>query len=134
MAARTLGHKKSLTKKTGSKAMALVSTPRGGSMLAMRKKLNIPRKTFARMLPISERSLAGIESGEKPNEGVSRGMTELNRLIEALSEIVDASALGEWFDQPNEAFDGLKPLEIIERGEIDRLWEMVYLLRSGVAV
>ena len=30
------------------------------------------------------------------------------------------------------AFAGLKPVEVIERGESDRLWEMVYYLRSGV--
>lgn len=33
---------------------------------------------------------------------------------------------------PNDAFDGLKPLETIERGEIDRLWDMAYRLRSGM--
>ena len=31
------------------------------------------------------------------------------------------------------AFDGLKPLEVIERGEIDRLWNMIFYLESGVA-
>ncbi len=30
-----------------------------------------------------------------------------------------------------DAFDGLKPLEVIEGGEIDRLWEMMYRLKSG---
>jgi hypothetical protein len=29
-------------------------------------------------------------------------------------------------------FAGLKPLEVLERGEIDRLWEMYYRLRSGM--
>jgi hypothetical protein len=33
---------------------------------------------------------------------------------------------------PNEAFSGLKPIELIERGEIDRLWDTVYRLRSGM--
>jgi hypothetical protein len=28
--------------------------------------------------------------------------------------------------------DGLKPLEVIERGEIDRLWNMIFHLESGV--
>jgi hypothetical protein len=40
--------------------------------------------------------------------------------------------LGNWFRAPNLAFDGLKPVEVIERGESDRLWEMAYYLRSGV--
>ena len=35
------------------------------------------------------------------------------------------------FQEPNAAFDGLKQMEVIERGEIDRLWNMVFELRSG---
>jgi hypothetical protein len=30
-------------------------------------------------------------------------------------------------------FDGLKPIEVIERGEVDRIWQMIVYLRSGVA-
>lgn len=33
---------------------------------------------------------------------------------------------------PNDAFDRLKPVEVIERGEIDPVWSMIYLPRSGV--
>ena len=36
-------------------------------------------------------------------------------------------------EAPNPAFGGLKPLEVIERGEIDRLWNMIFYLESGVA-
>jgi hypothetical protein len=46
---------------------------------------------------------------------------------------MDAKAIGQWLQQPNPAFDGLKPLEVIERGEIDRIWAMVYQLESGTA-
>jgi hypothetical protein len=28
---------------------------------------------------------------------------------------------------------GLKPIEVIERGEVDRIWQMIFFLRSGVA-
>jgi hypothetical protein len=34
---------------------------------------------------------------------------------------------------PNDEFDGLKPLEVIERGEMDRLWDMIFYLESGIA-
>ena len=47
--------------------------------------------------------------------------------------VVEADAIPGWLNTPNEAFDGLKPLEIIERGEIDRLWNMIIYLESGVA-
>ena len=48
-------------------------------------------------------------------------------------EVIRNDAIGPWLEQPNEAFDGLKPLEVIERGEVDRLWAMIFYLRSGVA-
>lgn len=57
---------------------------------------------------------------------------EIARLHKALGEVVNADAIGPWLVTPNEAFGGLKPVELIERGEIDRLWEMVYRWQSGV--
>ncbi|MDB5384623.1 MAG: hypothetical protein JWM11_269 [Planctomycetaceae bacterium] len=59
-------------------------------------------------------------------------LNELLRLTNALSEIMHKDAIGSWLQAPNSAFDGLKPLEVIERGEIDRIWSMIFFLRSGV--
>jgi hypothetical protein len=50
-----------------------------------------------------------------------------------LAEVVEANAIPGWLDAPNEAFGGLKPLEVIERCEVDRLWSMIFYLESGVA-
>ncbi len=33
---------------------------------------------------------------------------------------------------PNEAFDGLKPIELIECGEVDRFWRMIWELKNGM--
>jgi hypothetical protein len=38
----------------------------------------------------------------------------------------------QWLHNPNEAFDGLKPLEVIARGQIDRIWRMIFYLESGM--
>ena len=38
----------------------------------------------------------------------------------------------QWLHTPNEAFDGLKPLEVIEREHIDRIWRMIFYLESGM--
>lgn len=109
----------------------LVESSRGGTMLAIRSRLGLSREVFARMLPVSTRSLATIESGEKPSEAVSRRLTEVRRVVNALSKVMAEDAIGEWLTTPNDAFDGLKPLEVIEHGEVDRIWRMVYLLESG---
>ncbi len=61
-----------------------------------------------------------------------RRIKELDRFRGQPSEVVAADAIPAWLDTPNEAFDGLKPLEVIERGEIDRLWNLIFYLDSGV--
>jgi Protein of unknown function (DUF2384) len=62
-----------------------------------------------------------------------RPINELERFRERLADVVAADATPVWLDTPNEAFGGLKPLEVIERGEIDRLWQMIFYLEPGVA-
>lgn len=41
--------------------------------------------------------------------------------------------IGAWLLSPNDGLDGLKPIEVIERGEIDRIWQMLYLLEGSQA-
>ena len=47
-------------------------------------------------------------------------------------------SIANWFGDINPyhperlAKGGLKPIEVIERGEVDRIWQMIYYLRSGV--
>ena len=55
-------------------------------------------------------------------------------MLSALTDIIRDTTVAEWLVTPNQAFDNLKPLEVIERGETDRIWAMVYFLRSGVPV
>ncbi len=101
-------------------------------MLTLRSQLKLNRDIFARLLPLSTRSLAMIESGQSPSDAVRRKLTEVRRIVDALSEVIAAETIGEWITTPNDAFDGLKPLEVIEHGEVDRVWQMIFLLRSGV--
>jgi hypothetical protein len=98
----------------------------------LRRQLQLSQLILARLLAISVRSLASLESGSTPTEPVARRVTELARLADALSEVIREGSVGKWLQTPNQGFDGLKPLEVIERGETDRIWSMIYFLRSGV--
>ena len=99
---------------------------------SLRERLGLIQLDFARLLSISVRSLAGFERTVAPTDPVVRKLTELRRLTDALSEVIRADAIGSWFRKPNPAFGGSKPLEVVERGESDQRWEMIYFLRSGV--
>lgn len=118
--------------KSKSRVKVVGTAGKSRMVTGLRIRLKMKQADFARLVPVSVRSLATLESGVPPNEGVARRLIELRRLINALSEVIKADSLGTWFDTPNDAFDGLKPREVIDRGESDRLWSMIYFLRSGV--
>ena len=61
----------------------------------------------------------------------SQIVAERTRLRDALTEFVEDDAIDEWLQRPNKAFDGSTPLQVIERGETDRLWRMIWHLREG---
>ena len=107
---------------------------RSSSALDLRKRMHLSQPLFARLLPVSIRTLASLESGKAPTETVTRRLTELSRLVSAMSEVIRAEAIGTWLQTPNDAFEGAKPLEVMERGEGDRIWSMIFFLRSGTPV
>jgi len=104
----------------------------GEAKLELRDKLRMPREAFGRLVNVSVRTIAEVESNQKTVGKLQRNYVEVKRLCDSLSEVVDPAGLGDWFRTPNDAFGSLKPIEVIERGEIDRLWEMFYRLRSGM--
>lgn len=100
---------------------------------ALRAKMGLARKTFSRLAGFSERAIADWESGKSLSEPGLRRVREIERFQQRLAEVISSEAIPAWLETPNDAFDGLKPLEVIERGEIDRLWNMIFYLESGVA-
>jgi predicted transcriptional regulator len=103
------------------------------SVSTVRGRLGLSCKTFSRLAGISERAIADWEGGKPVSPSGLRRIKELDRFGDRLTEVVAADVIPSWLDTPNDAFDGLKPLEVIERGEIDRLWNMIFYLESAVA-
>lgn len=114
------------------KRMASVPTADRIAVGDIRKRLGMNRQVFSRLSQFSERAIAKWEAGQPLSAPSRQRMSELNRLQQALSRVMKADFVGQWLQTPNDAFGGLKPLEVIERGEIDQLWRMIYLLESGV--
>lgn len=131
-ARKPVAAKKAAAKKPAAKKAAPVGAGRSAAA-KLREKLSLTQPEFAKLLPASPRTVATLEQGTPPTETVARRLTELERLTTALGEVMKAESIGAWLKAPNTAFGGLKPLEVIDRGEGDRLWQMIYFLRSGVA-
>ena len=85
------------------------------------------------MTGLSERTVATWEDGGRINDADVRAIKAVERFLGELAEVVRQEAIVPWLETPNEAFGHLKPIEVIERGEMDRLWRMLYFLGSGAA-
>ena len=109
-----------------------VVTVKGESKLELRFMLGMARESFGRLVNVSVRTIADVESHKKRVEKLQRNYVEVKRLCDSLGEVIDPEYLHDWFNTPNKAFGELKPIEVIERGKIDRLWDMFYRLRSGM--
>jgi transcriptional regulator with XRE-family HTH domain len=100
----------------------------------LRRAFGLNRPEFGRLLGYSERMLAMWETdGRRPDAVARRRYHELQRLFEELSRIIRPKRIPEWLDTPNRSFKGLKPVEVIERGRIDWLWQMIYEFKYGIA-
>lgn len=142
MARKTARLRKAVTKRATNKSngsavaasaahLTIVESDKG-RCLELRVRLDMNRERFARLVPTFTRNLANIESGKPASANLARQLQTLRRIVDALSEVIRTDAMGAWLEQPNSAFDGLKPIEVIERGEVDRIWQMIFCLRSGV--
>ena len=103
----------------------------GADVKELCETYGLKREELGRLTGFSLRALAEWASGKLPSQPAKRRLQEVRRLLDALAEIVKRESIPKWLHQPNAAFGRLTPLQVIELGEIDRLWGMVYDLGSG---
>lgn len=95
------------------------------------KSYGVNQDTFTRLTGFSPRAVAHWAQGRKPSASTERRLAEISRLFDELEKFVASEDIGPWLKEPNPAFDGSTPLQVVERGEIDRVWRMLYELESG---
>lgn len=123
---------KPLARKPGRAASARKAASSPVRVKIVRSKLGLKQTQMSRILGISARKLSELESQSKdPRPETNRRLTEVDRLRKGLEEIMDAENIAPWMETPNNAFDGSTPLQLIERGEIDRIWQMIFAVRTG---
>jgi DNA-binding transcriptional regulator YiaG len=120
--------------KAAAKAIttAIVGTAAVSFVSALRADWGMTLETFSRLTGYATRTIASWEGGAKVGKSAHRVLTKVQRLREALARVMSPDFIDEWMETPNQAFGGLKPLEVWERGEEDRIWGMIFYLESGV--
>lgn len=90
------------------------------------------RELFARLTGFSVRAIAGWEAGRPISEPGLRRVKEMERLRAAPADGMREEFIPQCLGAPCEGLGGLKPVEVLERGEADRLWRVVLLIGSGM--
>ena len=84
------------------------------------------------VLHCAPRSLTLWRAGKAPNASAVIRLRELDRLYQALAQLMPADEVGPWMKRTNEYLAPLTPLEVLARGEIDRLWHIIHNVGSGM--
>jgi DNA-binding transcriptional regulator YiaG len=95
------------------------------------EKFGLRQETLSRMTGFSLRAVAGWSNGKTPSTPVKRALVEMDRLLDSLSRLMKPKDVGRWLKEPNPALDGSTPVQVIERGQTDRIWRLLYFLESG---
>ena len=96
-----------------------------------RVKFHLAQPVVVRLTGFSPRSVAKWSKGEPPSPKQEKALVEMDRLLDGLARVMEPAQVGRWLKAPNQAFDGSTPLQVVERGELDRIWRMLYHLESG---
>ncbi len=107
------------------------TSPDAESLSAMRHRYGLSQALLARLLDVSLRTVSSAEAASTLPPTLRRSITQVNRLCAALAETMQPSFVGTWLDGPNDLLAGLKPVEAIERGQLDLVWQVAEGLRSG---
>src|SRR5438093_8572287 len=125
-------HKKITRRKTGSFA----SLRKAASHVAFRRehkpavreitdRFGVRQDTLSRMTGFSPRAVAEWASGKPPSAPAKKVFVEMDRLLDSLARLMKPKEVGQWLREPNPAFDGSTPVQVIERGQADRIWRML---------
>ena len=102
-----------------------------GLLQHYRTAFKMPQPVVVRLTSFSPRSVAKWSEGVLPSPKQEKALVEMDCLLDGLARVMQPAQVGHWLKSPNPAFDGSTPLQLVERGEIDRIWRMLFDLESG---
>lgn len=94
-------------------------------------RFGVRQDMLSRMTGFSPRAVAEWTRGKEPSAPAKRAFAEVDRLLDALARLMKPKEVGQWLKQPNPAFEGSTPVQVIERGQMDRIWRILYHVESG---
>ncbi|MDB5302223.1 MAG: hypothetical protein JWO87_3886 [Phycisphaerales bacterium] len=113
-----------------AQSLQLVQEANASDIKRLCDTYGLRREDLGRMTGFSLRALADWSAGKLPSEPAKRRLHEIRRLLDSLAQVVKPEAISPWLKTRNPAFENMTPIQVIEVGEIDRLWRMVHHMSS----
>ena len=99
---------------------------RGGVSLSLSEGFEISLNDANQIIQAAPLTRTEWLTGQTVVQSTVARAINLHKLQLALSEIVGSENLPKWIRQPNPALAGQTPIQLLEQGQSDRLWQLVH--------
>lgn len=72
------------------------------------------------------------EGSAQPNEAGLRALEKLEAICQLAARLLKKEALKPWFHSPNETLGGERPADLLSRGELDQVRNVLGMLEWGI--
>jgi Predicted transcriptional regulator len=110
----------------------LLITEKTEQIKDLRKFFNLSQERFAHVIGYTSRSVAGWENGAPISRHAVRAIQNLRSIKERLEALFEGKEIKRWLHTPNSMFNGKTPIDMMTRGETDRILQALIRLEEGI--
>ena len=90
-------------------------------------------RSIASCLAVHPKTIQRWQEGTaEPNEAGLRVLDKLETISKVAARLLKRDALKTWFQSPNETLGGGRPIELLARGELDQVRNVLGMLEWGI--
>lgn len=97
------------------------------------ERLGLDLSLVASCLAVNPKTIERWQEGRaQPNEAGLRALDKIEAIYQLATRLLEKDALKVWFRSPNETLGGERPAELLARGELDQVRNVLGMLEWGI--
>ena|SRR5438552_155668 len=98
----------------------------------IQKSADINGREIAQLLGTREETISHWRVGKsEPQPGMRDGLLQLGWLVSQLAELYELQEAHLWLFSPHKLLGGARPVDLIQRGETERVLQVIAQLKDG---
>lgn len=95
--------------------------------------LGLDTAILASCLAVNPKTIQRWQEGDaQPNEGGLRALEKLEAIYQLAARLLKQEGLKPWFQSPNETLGSERPADLLSRGELDQVRNVLGMLEWGI--